>query len=208
MESLQWPTRRRPVRLGLSIAAVVLGLTSLAACGGGDGGDGEAVVTAGPGTAGPFGGPGGETADPPPDTSPGGGEPVATTAEAPPPTAGGGEAGIRTDPGGNQIIVLPECGSIDVTAHLEQGAYTELRARLSCVFENEAVAPLDVVAAARAADAIAAARIAEQDPDVVLDDDVQEVLDEPPPDLPPAFEDMIDEAQEIAEDVSADQEGG
>jgi hypothetical protein len=207
MHGRQRPRRRVHVRLAALVPALVLATSC-----GGDGGEAGPlsgpVDTAGPGTAGPFGDPGGPTAGQTfAETTPGQ-QPSATTAAPPPPTAGGGESGVRTDPGGNQIIILPECGSIDVTAHLEQEAYAELRSRLSCIFANEAVAPADVVAAARAADAIAAVRIAEQQPGVVLDDRVQEVLEQPPPDLPPAFEEMLDEARPVAEDIAEQQEGG
>jgi hypothetical protein len=121
-------------------------------------------------------------------------------------TAGEGEAGIHTGPGGIQIIV-PGCGTIHVTDLTEQGAFTELRALLGCILGQPEAVPADVLAAARVADAYAAARLAEQDPSIALDDEARQVIEEPPADLPPAFDELRDEAQEIAEDIER-QEGG
>jgi hypothetical protein len=184
----------------------------LLSCGGDDGAAGPipgetTAAPAGTGEAGGLGSPGGETANP---TNPGGGETQATGATpsgAAPPTAGGGEAGIRTDPGGNQIIVTPECGSIDVTGLSEAGQFAELRTRLDCILRQPEAVPVDVLAAAKVADAYAAARLAEQDPSV-LDPEVRAVIEQPPAELPASFEHFRDEARDVVEGVSQEQEGG
>jgi hypothetical protein len=145
----------------------------LVSCGGDDDAAGPvpgetAAATAGTGEAGKSGSPGGETATPT-TANPAGAE-TAAPVDTPPPTAGGGEAGVRTDPGGNQIIVVPGCGEINVTELTQLEQFEELRARLSCILGQPEAVPSDVLAAARAADDFAAERLAEQDPEILLED--------------------------------------
>lgn len=134
------------------------------------------AASAGTGEAGKLGPPGGQTASPT-TVDPAGAGTQGTTAvpvDTPSPTAGGGEAGVRTDPGGNQIIFLPACGEINVTELTEQEQFEELRNRLSCILGQPEAVPADVLSAARAADTYAAERLAEQDPEILLEDPPEE----------------------------------
>lgn len=89
--------------------------------------------------------------------------PTSTTGE-PPTTLAPGSAGVSTDAGGNQIIIIPGC-VINVTERIESQQYVVLRRELRCILDNPAAVPDEVLDAARVADALAKGRLTEADTD-------------------------------------------
>jgi hypothetical protein len=124
-------------------------------------------------------------------------------------TAGTGAAGDPDPPPGDAVVPeVPGCPAVNVEERLEAEEYVALRGELACFLDQPEAVPADVFAAAVAADGLAQARLAELDPGVTVGDEVLADLESVEDNVPPAFEDILDEAEVELQDQLREQDGG